>query len=721
MANILYITTIDKTIYRFLIPHIKYLIEKGNTVEVACNILEYENKLLEGENIKCNNISFSRNPLSLSNKRAIKEIRNLQNKKKYDLIHVHTPVAAFITRYALKNENVKIVYTCHGFHFYKGAPILNWMIYYPLERIAAKWTDRVITINEEDFERARKFKYRTKNEIYLMHGVGLKKEDYIIENFNRDDYRKSLNIKKEDFMVLVLSELNKNKNHIQMINALEQMRNRKGIKLICAGEGQYFKKLYQYVKERNLEENINFIGFRNDVKELIECSDCVALFSKREGLGKCLLEGMIMKKPLLATKTRGARTIIKEGENGFLVDIGDVNRTSEIVENLRDKNLKLNISDEHREQKVQDYLLENVLKNVSQYNAINKIEKEKNKVVHVTMSGSYGGAENVIFSIIKGLKDKIEFLYLSPRGNIEEFIKERDIKYIPLSLKNLRKDLKEIQSGVIHGHDFMASVLVAIFKGNKKVISHLHTSHKWLEKVSVKSLIYICLSFRFEKIIVVSNAMTKEMWFYKFLKKKIEILINPIDYKEVYYKSESFKIEKSYDVAFIGRLSEYKDPIRFIEIIKMVKVEQKNIKAVLIGGGELKEECLEKIKKYNLEDNIEVLGFLKNPFPIVKNSKIVVAPSKVEALGLAVGEGMLLGKPAICSDICGFREFVNDGNGKLCRKNKEFKDAIIKLLKNEKLYKIKAQNAMELKEHFAFEEYIKRVQRIYSERRAYGK
>ncbi|MGL4570231.1 MAG: glycosyltransferase family 4 protein [Clostridium sp.] len=367
MKRILYVTTIDLTINTFLVPHIEALLGDRYRVDCACNIQdEIDNRLLK-EKIVAHNIPFSRNPISLSNIKAIRKIKKIQELYKYDIVHVHTPVAAFITRFALRKRDIKILYTCHGFHFYKGAPLLNWLLYYPLEKISSKWTDEIITINKEDYERARSFKLRSNKEARIMSGVGIDPNEYVVLDFNRSKYRESIGVKDDDFMILILAEINKNKNHIQIIKALKEMKDISNVKVICAGKGPLENELKKKVHELGLENNIKFIGYRNDVKELLNCSDCVALFSKREGLGKCLLEGMFLEKVLVATDTRGAKTLIKDRENGFLVRIGDYKGTALVLDEISINKSLVNYVTRNSKKNVSKYLMGNVLKEVKEY------------------------------------------------------------------------------------------------------------------------------------------------------------------------------------------------------------------------------------------------------------------------------------------------------------------------------------------------------------------
>lgn len=319
--KILYVTALNETINAFLIPHIEKLVEQGNEVHCACNInREIDNRLIN-KKVIYHSIEFNRNPLKINYFKIINDIKKVYLDNKYDIVHVHTPIAAFLTRFALKKYDVKIIYTAHGFHFFKGGSLINWVIYYPLERIAAHWTNRIVTINDEDFKRAKTFKLRNNGDVKLMHGVGINPEEYILENFERENYRKKLGVRKDDFMILILADINRNKNHIQVIKAIKDLQSdMNNVKIICAGEGPLRDKLIKYVKKMGLEESIKFLGFRKDVKELIHSSNCIGLFSRREGLPKSLMEGICCGKPLIVSDIRGARDFIKNKNIGRLVN-----------------------------------------------------------------------------------------------------------------------------------------------------------------------------------------------------------------------------------------------------------------------------------------------------------------------------------------------------------------------------------------------------------------
>lgn len=345
MKKILYVTTISDTINAFLVPHINHLISQGYKVDCAASEQRKFSDELIKNSVEIFDIPFSRNPLDINNIKAFIKLIDIQKENKYDIVHVHTPIAAMYGRLLkLKFPNLKIIYTAHGFHFYKGAPILNWYIYYPIERIMAKFTDTIITMNDEDFEIAKKFNIQN---TYKINGVGIDLDRYNLDNFDRKEIRRSLNIHQDDFVIIMIAEVNKNKNHKQMIDAIEILKNKgiNNIKVLCAGDGVIFNEVKQYIEHKNLQENIHMLGFRSDINELISACDIGILMSYREGLPRNIMELMACKKPVIGTDIRGIRDLIQHGVNGYLVKVGDSEGTAENIEKIyKNKELLDNMS-----------------------------------------------------------------------------------------------------------------------------------------------------------------------------------------------------------------------------------------------------------------------------------------------------------------------------------------------------------------------------------------
>ena len=333
MKKVLYVTTVSRTINAFLIPHIEMLIKNGFKVDCASKLDKVIDIKLMRKGVKFYEVPFSRNPLSTGNIKAFFKLCDIQRINNYDAIHVHTPIAGIYTRLLkLKFPDVKIIYTAHGYHFMKKGSFMGWLLYYPIEKVIANFTDVIININNEDYE-------VTKNKInpercYLINGVGLDLKKY--RELSPVDIRNKkleLNLKVKDFVIVMIAEINKNKNHIQLIKAMSKLnRVYPDIKVLCVGEGNELPKLKKIIKKKGLENNIEFLGFRTDINELINISDIGILLSYREGLPRNIMEFIACNKKVIATDIRGCRDIIINDELGTLVDVGDYKATARAIE-----------------------------------------------------------------------------------------------------------------------------------------------------------------------------------------------------------------------------------------------------------------------------------------------------------------------------------------------------------------------------------------------------
>lgn len=333
MKKILYVTTLSSTINAFLIPHIEMLIkEMGYKVDIACFINKEIDKSLIDLGVNVYQVPFARSPLALTNINAFKELIKIQKENNYDIVHVHTPVAGVFGRLLkVKFKNLKTMYTAHGYHFFKGGSKASWFLYYPIEKIMAKFTDVIININQEDYE-ITKNKLKPKKS-YLINGVGLDLSKYkpIPDEFIQKK-RKSLGLEKDDFVIIMIAELNKNKNQIQLIKAMELLKNDyPKIKALLVGEGDKKQELEREIKERELEKNIQLLGFRKDVVELINIANIGVLLSYREGLPRSIMEIMANGKRVIGTDIRGIRDLISNENLGNIVRIGDIEETKNSI------------------------------------------------------------------------------------------------------------------------------------------------------------------------------------------------------------------------------------------------------------------------------------------------------------------------------------------------------------------------------------------------------
>lgn len=322
MKKLLFVSNISNNVGSFVVASIAAAKKCGFEFYYAANwdgatkeqIAEDEKKY----GIKIVHIDLERSPYSTKNIKAYKQLVDLINKEKIDYIHCNTPVGGVLGRLAGEKCKVKkIVYEAHGFHFYEGAPKKNWMIYYPVEKWLAKKTDAIITINNEDFERAKTFKLKNNGQVYYVPGVGMDLSQYNVPDIVREIKRNELNLKDTDFALISMGDLIDRKNYKIAIEVVAKLNNPHVHYFIC-GKGPEEVNLKKLAENLGVDKQVHFLGFRNDIKELLKASDTFLFTSKQEGLARSLMEAMASKIPCVVSKIRGNTELIGNNENGFL-------------------------------------------------------------------------------------------------------------------------------------------------------------------------------------------------------------------------------------------------------------------------------------------------------------------------------------------------------------------------------------------------------------------
>lgn len=362
MNKVLFVATVDSHIKQFHMPYLKWFKDNGYEVHVATN----SDKPIEFCDKKhC--ISMGRNPLKISNIKAIKQLKTIIEQEKIQIIHCHTPVGAVVTRIAAKKARkhigTKVIYTAHGFHFYKGAPIINWLIFYPIEKILARLTDCIITINQEDYEIAKN-KFHAKR-IEYVNGVGVI-TDRLEVNFSKEQIKnrkQELNIPEENIVLTYVAELNENKNQQFLIEIMQELiKEKSDITLLLVGDGDKREDYQKMIQEKKLDTHIKLLGYRKDIGEILAITDICTASSLREGLPINIIECMYMGIPIVATNNRGHRELVKSGENGYIIEIGDKKRYIEKIKELIEKPSLRKAMGEKSQEMAKPYTIEKVMK-----------------------------------------------------------------------------------------------------------------------------------------------------------------------------------------------------------------------------------------------------------------------------------------------------------------------------------------------------------------------
>ena len=320
--KVLFVATVVKThMMQFHIPYLKMFQEMGWETAVASKN-DYENPA-DCQIPYCDtyyDIPFARLPWKPQNVRSYKMLKRIIDEGNFDIIHCHTPVGAMIARLAAlaaRKKGTKVIYTAHGFHFFKGAPLLNWLLFYPAEWLLAPVTDVLITINREDHARALK-QLRAKRIEYVP-GVGINTAKFRDVSLDRNAKRNSLGYAEGDFLALTVAEMTPNKNHITILKALALLKERgelNNIHYLICGRGEMWASLEQSAKELGIDSHVNFLGYRSDAPELYKASDLFLFVTLREGLSVALMEAMSSGMPIICAKIRGNTDLIDENVSG---------------------------------------------------------------------------------------------------------------------------------------------------------------------------------------------------------------------------------------------------------------------------------------------------------------------------------------------------------------------------------------------------------------------
>ena len=342
------------------------------------------------------------------------------------------------------------------------------------------------------------------------------------------------------------------------------------------------------------------------------------------------------------------------------------------------------------------------------------------KVMHILNSNKYSGAENVVIEIINGTKNYCQSAYVSPYGKIEGFLRKNEIEYIPvkkLSIQSLREAIKTFKPDVIHAHDFRAGMYSCLTGTGLPIINHLHNNPPWIKRISLRTVLYACCCFRFNRILTVSDSVMDEFVFGKVFCGKAHVVGNPFNANRIRTMAIEAKVKQSSDIIFLGRISPQKSPFFFLDIIAKVKKSIPDVKVAVVGEGELCKEFIEKINEKNLQENITMYGFLENPYGLLKNAKVMCMPSAWEGFGLAAVEALTLSTPVVCSGAGGLSGIIDDKNGKICHYNVEcYSEEIIKLLTDNDYLAGKSKYAFESSLKFDnLGEYCKQIVDLYEE------
>ena len=329
MKSVLFVTTIPGTLRAFLLPFAQHFRAKGWRVDAMAQGISTCPKCLHSFD-RVWEVEWSRNPLDPQNLIvAPQQIRYAIAQQDYDIVHVHTPVAAFVTRYALNNlrkkGKPKVIYTAHGFHFYRGGKPLKNLSFLALEKLAGRWTDYLVVINREDEEAAKRYGIVPAQRVCYTPGIGVDTEYYspsAVPEAEVVRVRQELGLSAQTPLFLSIAEFNPGKRHQDILKALARL-GRSNVHMAFAGTGPLMEQMKLLASDLGMKECVHFLGYRRDVPALIRACAATLLASEREGLPRSVMESLCLEVPVIGTQTRGIRDLL-EGECGLIVKLGDV-------------------------------------------------------------------------------------------------------------------------------------------------------------------------------------------------------------------------------------------------------------------------------------------------------------------------------------------------------------------------------------------------------------
>ena len=362
------VTSTDVMMLQFLVPHIFNFVEQGYYVEVVCSDVEGHieelTEIFQGK-IKMSIVSLKRSPWDKKNIEGYKQLKDIIQKGKFDLVWTNEPVMGVLTRLAARKAHrkckIKVLYIAHGFHFYKGASLLNWLVFYPIESIMARFTDKIITINQEDYEFALKHFKHTDVEKYP--GIGVDTEKFKKIKVAKESKCIELDISSQNHIYLSVGELEKRKNHITTIKAFAQADIEDSVLLIC-GIGSQKEEIQKLINSLQLQEKVRLLGYRYDIGELLSISDVFTFTTYQEGLSVALMEAMANGIICLVSKIRGNVDLIEEGK-GIYCDPKSVDSCRKAILKANQMLFSMDAEKKYNQEKISEYDIVHVKRLIS--------------------------------------------------------------------------------------------------------------------------------------------------------------------------------------------------------------------------------------------------------------------------------------------------------------------------------------------------------------------
>ena len=609
----------------------------------------------------------------------LKALEDLFRKNKYRIVHSNINTLSVFPLYAAKKAGVPIRIS----HNHSTSNPKEWKRNI-IKKILRPFSKKYATDYFACSELAGRYLFGNKTfdhgEVKIIHNaIDLNK--FKFDHVARKKFRKELNIDEKTVVIGHVGRFVQTKNHIFLVDVFKKYHTKNpNSKLLLIGTGPLEEKIKAKVKKLNLEDSVLFLGQRNDTNKLYSVMDVFCLPSLYEGLPVAGIEAQAAGLPCVYSDKVTIEA--NAANNAYYASIKNTNSYLHTIEQTiackpKDRS---NIGFSKR---FQIGLNVNILENFYQ---------QPLRVMHLISTDVFSGAENVACQIINLFKDNQEYImtYCTIIGKNKEALECRGINTTELdrfNLKSIKKACSSFKPNIIHAHDPKAAIAAVLTNNKQNIISHIHSNHRYMRKITLKSLIY---HFYIEKhiigIIWVSNSAKDEYVFAKNIPKTLPsyVIQNVVDGNQLKSIAKTDKNNYDFDIIFLGRLEDVKDPLRFVKLIEKIKQHQE-IKVAMVGDGSLRSQVEEEINKLSLNKNIVLFGNQVNPYKILLNSKILVITSKYEGMPMNALEAIACNIPVVSTPVDGLLDIID--RKYLCKTDQDFVEIILKILNSEEVRK----------------------------------
>ena len=507
-------------------------------------------------------------------------------------------------------------------------------------------------------------------------------EKFKFRSKDRQEIRAELGIEEDTIVIGHIGRFVETKNHQFIIHSFSKLHQKNpDTKLILIGDGPLLEKTRKTVRDLGLEESVLFLGRKENIAPYYSVFDIFFLPSLYEGMPMSGIEAQVSGLKCIFSSSFSKDTAIIPGNVLFL--------SNEDKESLINGVEYFNNQINSREVPLKEIEKVDIEKNTP---ILQSMYNKKTKIMHLVSTDSFSGAENVACQIINLFKDESSYdmRYCAVIGKNKEALEIRKIPVLKLdkfNIHDIKKVIREYNPDIIHAHDPKSTIASVIASRGKKIIAHIHSNHRYMRKISIKSCIFhFYIEKRTSDIIWVSDSALNEYIFNKKINKKtnsivLRNVVNPNELKDI---AVNDKNKYSFDLVFLGRMEDVKNPLRFIDIISQIQKNERDIKVAMIGDGSLMDEVKAKVNALGLIKNIIIFGNLINPYKILLSSKILVITSRYEGTPMNALESIACGIPIISTPVDGLLEIINKKY--LCSTDKDFIKIITMLLNDNGLY-----------------------------------